>query len=116
MVKVHLLSRRFDPAGAERLATVLEQVLAASDDPGPRWPQIRALGLSMKQLSRDLEREVDRLSTRLDAPAPEMKAAHEALYRLSTAFDKLASLATSYPSGSSDPVQSLDHHLCRINP
>ncbi|SDO47019.1 hypothetical protein SAMN05216360_12388 [Methylobacterium phyllostachyos] len=98
MAEVHLLSQRFDQAGAERLAIVLEQVLAANADLGPRWPQIRALGGSPRQLSRDLEQEIDRVAVASGSSAPEIKTLHSSLHRLADTFSRLGSLVETYPS------------------
>ncbi|MCJ2066060.1 hypothetical protein MKK63_25635 [Methylobacterium sp. J-088] len=99
MAEVHLLSRSFDQAGAERLTIVLEQVLAANNaDLGPRWPQIRALGGSPRQLSRDLEQEIDRVAVASGSSAPEIKTLRSSLHRLADTFSRLGSFAEAYPS------------------
>ncbi|MFK5600558.1 hypothetical protein ACFZ8E_26740 [Methylobacterium sp. HMF5984] len=98
MAEVHLLSRRVDQAGAERLAAALEQVLTTKADPGPRWPQIRSLGGSLRQLSRDLEQEIDRLAVAPGSSPPEIQTLRSSLYRLADTFSRLGLLAEDYPS------------------
>ncbi|MBP32428.1 MAG: hypothetical protein CMH16_24550 [Methylobacterium sp.] len=98
MAEVHLLASRLDRERSERLATALERILAASEDPGPRWPQIRALGLSLQQLSRDLEQEIDWIPAQAEASSSEVETLRDSLYRLAQAFSRLGSLAGAYPS------------------
>ncbi|MCJ2018976.1 hypothetical protein MKK84_16250 [Methylobacterium sp. E-065] len=97
MAEVHLLQRRFSRDGAERLAEALKQALVTDAGFGPRWPQIRALGLSLQQLSRDLEQETDRMAFKLDA-TPEVAAFRDSLHRLAEAFSWLGVIAQAYPS------------------
>lgn len=66
-------------------------------DLGSRWPQIRALGLSLQQLSRDLEQETDRMAFKIDV-SPEVEAFRDSLYRLAEAFARLGAIAQAYPS------------------
>ncbi|MCJ2074416.1 hypothetical protein MKK68_01905 [Methylobacterium sp. E-016] len=98
MAEVHLLSRRVDQAGAERLAAALEQILTANTDPGPRWPQIRSLGGSLRQLSRDLKQEIDRPAVLPGSSMPEIQPLRSILYRLADTFSRLGLLAEDYPS------------------
>ncbi|MCJ2054802.1 hypothetical protein [Methylobacterium sp. J-070] len=97
MAEVHLLQRRFNQESAERLTKALEQAITANADLGPRWPQIRALGLSLQQLSRDLEQETDRMAFKLDV-TPEVEAFRASLYQLAEAFSRLGTIAQTYPS------------------
>ncbi|MCJ2068410.1 hypothetical protein MKK75_06230 [Methylobacterium sp. J-030] len=97
MAEVHPLSRRFSHEGAQRLVEALEQTITANTDLGPRWPQIQSLGLSLQQLTRDLEQEADRMAFKLDA-TPEVEAFRASLYQLAEAFSRLGVIAQAYPS------------------
>ncbi|MGU3421780.1 hypothetical protein [Methylobacterium sp. D54C] len=97
MAEINLLSPRFSREGAERLVKALEQALIANVDLGPRWPQIRALGLSLRQLSQDLDREIEQIPSRLDT-TPEAEAFRDRLYQLAKALSRLSSIAEAYPS------------------
>ncbi|WCS28850.1 hypothetical protein LOK46_32575 (plasmid) [Methylobacterium sp. NMS14P] len=95
MAEVHPLPHRFNHEGAERLVKALEQAFSANVDLGPRWAQIRALGLSLQQLSRDLEQEINWAVLPLDT-LPE--AFRDNLRRLAAALTRLGVIAQAYPS------------------
>ena len=97
MAEVHPLTSRFNREGAKRLANALEQALVANADLGPRWPQIRALGLSLQQPSQDLELETDSLAFNLDT-SPEVRALRDSLRRLAETITRLGVMAQAYPS------------------
>ena len=97
MAEIHLLPSGFNYEGAERLATALQQRFVTNADLSPRWPQIQALGLSLQQLSRDLEREIDGIATKLN-PTPEAESFCDSLHRLADAFTRLGAIAQVYPS------------------
>lgn len=99
MAEILPFSGQLSHDGGVRLTAALKQAFAGGAELGPRGPQIRALGLSLRSLIDVLRIEHDRL----DACLPNAGAIlfeHLGLEALLTDLERLSELAGTYHAAS----------------
>ena len=85
--------------GAARLTAALKQAFAGGAELGPRGPQIRALGFSLRSLIDALQAELDWLDVSLPDAGPALSELLE-LGALLADLERLSELAGTYHAAS----------------
>ena len=89
--------------GAVRLTAALKHAFANGAELGPRGPQIRALGFSLRSLIEALQAELDWLDVSLPDAGPALFK-HLGLGVLLADLERLSALAGSYQPASTPDV------------